>query len=179
MAYTLISEQTASASATLDFTTGIDSTYDLYEFHVINAHPATNAKDLGFQANAAGQTGFNEQITSSHYRAYHNEADTAAALWSGYPGQSQSNGTAYQTLFHEVGNGADECASGILKIWQPSSSTYLTHFQATFTGYYAANFVMFSFTNGYIHTATAIDEISFKFSSGNIDDGTFKLYGVT
>ena len=31
---------------------------------------------------------------------------------------------------------------------------------------------------GYINTTSAIDEISFKYSSGDIDSGTFKLYGI-
>ena len=32
---------------------------------------------------------------------------------------------------------------------------------------------------GYINTTSAIDEISFKFSSGNIDAGTIKMFGVS
>jgi hypothetical protein len=39
---TLISSQTASASASLSFTTGIDSTYRTYLFKFINMHPATD-----------------------------------------------------------------------------------------------------------------------------------------
>ena len=34
------------------------------------------------------------------------------------------------------------------------------------------------YTSGYFNTTSAIDEISFKMSSGNIDTGTFKLYGI-
>jgi hypothetical protein len=41
-AHTLIATATASASATLSFTTGIDSTYDAYEFRFENIHPATD-----------------------------------------------------------------------------------------------------------------------------------------
>jgi hypothetical protein len=37
----LLSTQTASASATISFTTGLDSTYDEYIFKFINIHPAT------------------------------------------------------------------------------------------------------------------------------------------
>jgi hypothetical protein len=46
---TLISSQTASASASLSFTTGIDSTYRTYLFKFINIHPATD--DVNFQFN--------------------------------------------------------------------------------------------------------------------------------
>jgi hypothetical protein len=31
---------------------------------------------------------------------------------------------------------------------------------------------------GYFNTTAAIDNIVFKFASGNIDSGTFKLYGI-
>jgi hypothetical protein len=32
---------------------------------------------------------------------------------------------------------------------------------------------------GYIDVTAAIDEISFKFSTGNIDAGTIKMFGVS
>jgi hypothetical protein len=43
---TLISSQTASASASISFTTGIDSTYDEYIFKFINIHPAVDNSDF-------------------------------------------------------------------------------------------------------------------------------------
>jgi hypothetical protein len=46
---TLISSQTASASASISFTTGIDSTYKAYKFVFSNIHPATD--NVGFQFN--------------------------------------------------------------------------------------------------------------------------------
>ena len=45
---THISTQTASSSATLSFTSGIDSTYDVYCFKFINLHPATDDVKLVF-----------------------------------------------------------------------------------------------------------------------------------
>jgi hypothetical protein len=38
----LLSSQTASASASISFTTGIDSTYKEYQFWFINIHAATD-----------------------------------------------------------------------------------------------------------------------------------------
>jgi hypothetical protein len=67
MALTLISTHTASASATLDITSGIDSTYDSYEFHFVNMHPATDGCGLCFQVNAAGASGFNETMTTTYF----------------------------------------------------------------------------------------------------------------
>ena len=42
----LLSTQTASSSANLSFTSGIDSTYDSYVFKFINIHPATDNVQL-------------------------------------------------------------------------------------------------------------------------------------
>jgi hypothetical protein len=38
----LLSSQTASSSASISFTTGIDSTYKEYQFYFINIHPQNN-----------------------------------------------------------------------------------------------------------------------------------------
>jgi hypothetical protein len=45
----LISTVTASSSATIDFTSGIDSTYKEYIFKFIDIHNATDAADFQFQ----------------------------------------------------------------------------------------------------------------------------------
>ena len=36
-----------------------------------------------------------------------------------------------------------------------------------------------SFVAGYINSTSAVDAVQFKMSSGNIDSGTIKLYGVS
>ena len=59
----LISSVTASASATVEFTTGIDATYNEYQFHFVNMHPATDGANFGFQVNAAGQSGVRQDST--------------------------------------------------------------------------------------------------------------------
>jgi hypothetical protein len=178
MAKTLISTHTASASATLDITSGIDSTYPVYEFHFVNMHPATDNKTFLFQVNAAGASGFNETITSTYFRAKHNEDDSATGL--GYTADfDQAQGTAYQVLPNEVGADADQSTSGVLTLYAPSSTTYVKHFTARFNDAHPSNIAMDCFIAGYINVTAAIDEISFKFDSGNIDDGVIKMFGVS
>ena len=46
--WTKISSVTASSSATISFTSGLDSTYDVYCFKFINLHPANNNAYLTF-----------------------------------------------------------------------------------------------------------------------------------
>jgi hypothetical protein len=53
------------------------------------------------------------------------------------------------------------------------------HFTARFNDAHPLNITMDCFIAGYINTTSAIDEISFKFASGNIDAGTIKMFGVS
>ena len=178
MALTLISTHTASASATLDITSGIDSTYDSYEFHFVNMHPQTGGQYFQFQVNAAGQTGFNETMTTTFFYARHNESNTVATL-SYELGFDQAQGTAYQILSPWVGADNDQSTSGILTLYAPSSTTYVKHFTAETSDAQHSDYEFHNRIAGYINTTSAIDEISFQFSSGNIDAGTIKMFGVS
>jgi hypothetical protein len=51
---TLISEQTASGSASISFTSGIDSTYPIYKFELINIHPSADANNTHMSASTDG-----------------------------------------------------------------------------------------------------------------------------
>jgi hypothetical protein len=178
MAMTLIQSQTASGASSISFTSGIDSTYKLYIFKLINIHPAS-AADFTWQANAAGGSGFNETITSSAFRTYHTETGTAAG--PGYnTSADQAQGTAYQWLGGSVNQDNDESASGELFLFNPSNTTYIKHFYSTLS-YVLDSGGPLAYrldAGGYINTTSAIDEIDFKMSSGNIDDGIISMYGV-
>jgi hypothetical protein len=141
-------------------------------------HPATDNKTFLFQVNASGASGFNETITSTYFRAKHNEDDSAAAL-DYVTAFDQAQGTAYQVLPNEVGADADQSTSGVLTLFAPSSTTYVKHFTARFNDAHPSNITMDCYIAGYINTTSAIDEISFKFASGNIDAGTIKMFGVS
>ena len=178
-ALVLLSTQTASDDASIAFTSDIDSTYKEYIFKFININPATNAQDFGFQVNAAGGDSFDETMTTTFVRADHNEADDQAYLQY-YTSGDQAEGTAYQVLGIGVGNGADECCAGELHLFNPSSTTYVKNFYATMSVYMNTGWARENLIAGYINTTTAIDEIDFKFTpSGNINEGTIKMYGVS
>ena len=127
-AMVLIKTITASNDANVDFEHGsssvvLDSTYPVYIIKFINVHPVTNDTQFFFQANGAGETGFNETITSS-------------------------------------------------------STTFVKHFMVKHQHQQHASQSYQSYVGGYFNTTTAIDQIVFAFGSGNIDSGTFKLYGI-
>ena len=173
----LLETQTASSSATISFTSNIDSTYKEYIFKFISVHPATDGANLSFQANASGGSGYNETITSTTFNAYHDEGDSGTAL-AYNTGMDQAQGTSFQNLGDNTGNDNDQSVSGELHLFNPSSTTFVKHFIASSNNYNASNYSTRLQTAGYINTTSAIDEIQFKFSSGNIDAGTFKLYGI-
>ena len=182
-AMTLIKEQTASSSATISFVDGtsdvvLDSTYPIYKFVWIDVHPATDNVRFSFQGNAAGGSGYNETITSTSFRSYHAEADNDTEV-AYETGSDQAQGTAFQVLeLSSVGNGNDEAVSGELLLFNPSSTTYVKHFISRSIENAANNYAVEGYVAGYFNTTSAIDEIQFKMSSGNIDSGTFKLYGI-
>jgi hypothetical protein len=173
----LLSTQTASASATISFTTGLDSTYDEYIFKFINIHPATD--NVKFQFNMSTDSGSNYNVTktSTAFYAYHNESDTETGL-AYTAGEDLAQSTAFQNLTPNQGNDNDQSNSGTLTIFNPSSTTYVKHFIANFHSADQDNYAVNWFFAGYGNTTSAVNAIQFKYSSGNIDDGVIKLYGV-
>jgi len=176
MAMTLITTNTSSNAASSSFTSSIDSTYKLYIFKFIDVNPATDNVHFSCQFNESGGSGFNETITSTVFRSYHEEDDSAATL-AYDTGADQAQGTSYQHICGNVGNGADECCAGTLWLFNPSNTTYVKHFYSRINKYHAGDSMMDVFTAGYINTTSAIDEVDFKFSSGNMD-AVIKMYGV-
>lgn len=181
-ALTLIKTLTASSSATLSFVDGtdgvvLDSTYPIYVFKFINMHPATD--NVGFSFNMSADTGSNYNVTktTTMYRAYHNEAGNDNAL-EYYADKDLAQSTAIQNLSPFIGNGNDECCSGDLYLFNPSSTTFVKHFMACLQEYTHADYSQKYVTAGYGNTTSAIDAIQFTMSSGNIDSGTIKLYGI-
>jgi len=173
----LLSTQTASSSATISFTSDIDATHPAYMFKFIDIHPATDNANFGFQVDTGTNTNFNQTITSSYFAAYQTENGATSALQY-VTAQDQHQGTAFQTLVDSVGNGDDESCSGTLHIFQPSSGIFVKHFIARSHGYNGSDYSTDLFCAGYINTATAITRVQFKFSSGNMDSGVIKLYGI-
>ena len=176
-----ISKVTASSSATIDFTSGIDSTYKEYVFTFNNIEPATDGADFSFQVETGTNSDYNQTITSSYFRAYHHEADSAAAI-EYVTGKDLAQSTNFQVLAGAVGNGADdnndECASGKMHLFNPSSTTFVKHFTSHINMYENGNSCHTIFVGGYINDTTAITRVRFKFSSGNIATGDICLYGI-
>ena len=176
---TLLTTATASNSATLSFTSSINSTYNSYLFSFINCHPATN--NVTFQVNFRdGSTAYDATKTTTYFRAIHAEADdTGSSDYLKYSGGNDlAQSTGVQNLSEGIGNGNDESMSGMLHLFDPSNTTFVKHFISTFNCYQSENITIQSFVSGYCNVTAAIDGVQFSMSSGNIDAGTIKMYGV-
>jgi hypothetical protein len=172
----LISSQTASNSASLSFTTGIDSTYKEYQFYFIDIHPRTDAVDFTFNMSTDAGSNYNVTKTTTYFRAGHDEADTLTLL--GYrTDEDLAQSTAFQTISFSVGNGADESCVGSLQLFNPASTTYVKHFISVSNIYVNNDFTRNDFMAGYGNTTSAVNAVQFKMASGNFD-GTILLYGI-
>ena len=171
----LLSTQTASDAATVSFTTGIDSTYDVYIFKFMDVNPATSSAAFQFQMAGTGGS-YNTTMTTTTVRAYHFES---GANGFGYTaGEAQAQGTGFQSIGGDVGNAADQSIAGELHLFAPTSTTYAKHFYCRSALYRTSSDGAGDFlAAGYFNVTTALTQVQFKFSSGNFD-GTIKLYGL-
>jgi len=177
---TLISEQTASGSATISFTSGIDDTYDSYVFKFYNIHPATDGGI--FQMNGSTDTGSNYNVTKTTtvFYAFHNEAGSSASL-SYDTGSDLAQSTAFSRIVGagNTGNDNDQCCVGEMKLFSPSSTSFVKHFMAVGDTVGNTDYDMPGYIGGYFNTTSAINAIQFKMHTGNIDSGVIKLYGIS
>jgi len=177
-AMTLLETQTASSSSTISFTSGIDSTYDEYVFKFINIHPATNNASFKFNMSIDAGSNYNVTKTTTFFQAAHREDGSGGGV-SYEASQDLAQGTGVQTLIADVGNGNDECGSGCLYLFNPSNTTFVKNFISVGSNYNGDDYVNNPFSAGYANTTSAVDAIQFSMSSGNIDSGVIKLYGIS
>ena len=176
-AWTLLSTQTASSSATLSFTSGIDSTYPIYVFKFINLHPATDNAEFNFNMSVDGGSNYNVTKTTTDFRAFQTEDGTSTDL--GYEGSLDlENNTGFQIIAQSIDDANDASASGYIRLFNPSSTTFVKHFVGVSQLVYDSTYSMCEHFAGYGNTTSAVDSIQFKMTSGNIDAGKIKLYGI-
>ena len=183
MAKTLISTPldittSDSAVATVDVTSGITSSYKIYEFHFVNLHPADNGVSFDFQVNAGGADYNDSPITSTHFQNYQNEAGTDNNIAYSGGNDSAAISAAFTRLFQGQVNGNDSSASGVFILYEPSSA-YHKHWTSRVSFHNSdPHYATDTFSAGYVDDGDAITNIRFQFSSGNIDAGTIKMFGV-
>ena len=177
-AMTLISEQTASSSSTISFTSGIDDTYDSYVFKFYNIHPSSDNVGFKFNMSVDGGSNYNVTKTSTIVATYHYENDSSTVVaYGGAVDLAQS--TSDQQISGGTGSDNDQNANGSLTIFNPSSTTFVKHFLGCVQTSGGDDRSLKYYSGGYGNTTSPVNAIIFKFSSGNIDSGVIKLYGIS
>ena len=168
----LLSHSTISSStANVQFTSGIDSTYDAYKFVISGARPVTDDVDLNvfFSVDA----GSNYLSNPYQYALLSTDSGgNAENLQSGNAGDLRISGD-------DIGNATDESYSAEVVLYNPSNTTHHKHI--TFLGAYIdhaslPNFVVGAGSN--TGSVAAVTGIKFEFNSGNIAEGSFTMYGI-
>ena len=174
---TLITTNTSSNAASSSFTSSIDNTYKLYIFKFYDVNPATDNVDFTFQVNATDGADYNDSAITSTVFSAELARDNTQQYFRYNTGKDQAAGTSFQVIAAEIGYDATESCAGELHLFNPASTTYikqfysrihLSHYGGRSWDYYVA---------GYIDDTTAIDDIQFKMSSGNMD-AVIKMFGV-
>ena len=175
---------TASSSANLSFVDGssdvvLDNTYRTYLFKLINLHPATD--DTVLQVNFRdGGSSYDATKTSTFFNASHDEGGTATGLAyvASGAGEDLAQSTGVQEMTRSIGADADQCASGELWLYNPSSTTFVKHWMSRTNISTYTNYSFDCYVGGYANVTAAIDGVQFTMASGNIDSGSIKLYGI-
>lgn len=167
-AMTLLQTQTASSSATIDFTSNITSAYKTYLCIFQRVKPATDAVSLYLLTGngSFASTGYawaNEQTAGGSSTPDGNTSDTQLRLNAGAV----------------IGNAAAEHISGYVYINDPSNTDGYPMFNWDLGLLNASSAYFRVYGGGTYNTSGAVDRIRFLFSSGNIASGTFKLYGIS
>ena len=176
-AMTLLSTQTASSSSTIDFTSGIDSTYDEYVFKFYDIHPQTD--NTHFNVNFRdGSSAYDATKTTTWFRSQHDEANSDTALeYVASVDLAQSTDAA--RLMTSMSSDSDHGGNGYLHLYNPSSTTFVKNFIARTSSVWYLDYEWDAYLAGYCNVTAAIDGVQFAMSSGNIDSGVIKLYGIS
>ena len=176
----LIKTETASSDSTIEFVNGsddvvLDSTYPTYLFRYMSVHPSGDGAELqvGFRD---GSSAYDATKTTTFFMAQHSEA--AADSFGYEDGFDLANATGFQYINRNTGNDNDQATSGELLLFNPSSTTFVKHFLGRSNTIMSSDKSEDAYAAGYCNVTAAIDAVQFKFGSGNIDAGTFKLYGI-
>lgn len=151
----------SSPVAGVDFQNGVggivfDSTYDAYKIALINVVPATDAVSLYGRVYVGGVL------------------QTGASAYD-YSGATQ----AEMEFAASIGSASGEGLDGEIYVNGITSSTQFKRFTATATYTLSTGFSTGGTRGGqYRSSASAIDGVRLYFSAGNIESGTFRLYGV-
>ncbi len=170
----LISSATASGSSSIEFTSGIDDSFDEYVFYFVDIAASTDAVHLRMQADIGG--GYGVSLTSTFFVAYHSESDTYTSLTYD-TGWDLAQSTSDQPLIIKLGTQSDEGGAGEMRLFSPSSDSKVKHWYSRCQSNGSNDYSYDSYGSGYFNTISALSGVRFAPSSGTFS-GQIHLFGV-
>jgi hypothetical protein len=166
-------QDVSSAVATVDFTTGIDSTYDEYEIHFWNVRFVTTGQNLLMQ------------VSQNNGSTWVAAASSYAWQSTYFSGSSQigtsSAGDTKMILYSQSGfptTATNNSQMGTIKFTSPSAATLFKQFTIEVSGTTEGGLPMRHVGHSAFLNAGAFNGIRLNAGAGNIGGGTFILYGI-
>lgn len=178
--WSFLSSQTASTSATIDFTTNLDDTFDKYMICFDNVKPATDDVYFGLRIGtgggptyqAGGGTTYGWCARNSSLSGGVDDGSGVSPMVVTCIALSRTTGAGYG-----IGNDTGEQITGVVEFSNPDASDYCL-FKSRSSYIRSDTFIQSWDGAGNYGAASAITGIRFLFSSGNIASGTFRHYGL-
>ena len=172
-----IDASSASTISVVDGTSSVvlDNTYKTYIFVLTNIHPSANNEWFKLYFSIDTGSNYNATKVSAAFFARHFQDDSETSLT--YDTGGDVVGTGGDPI-SDTGTDNDQGFSGTIWLFNPSQTTYVKHYFGTVISDRWNDSANTNFFNGYVNSTSAVDAVQFKFDSGNIDTGNFKLYGI-
>jgi len=170
----LSSQIVTSAVGQVDFTSGIDGTYDEYEIHAVGVRVGADSP-LNLRISQDGGATWKAGATDYQY-FYNIAAANSTGTGGGWGGQS----TAVILGASNYAGAANANCNYRFSFAIPTSTTLRKWFMGQMVGANPSQNAVATFGGGYVADTNAINAIRLFPNSGvNLLGGTFNLYGVT
>ena len=170
----LLQTTTASnvASVTMGSSSLLDNTYKTYKIIGTNIVPASDGVNGHARISIGGSVKSDAYYRRSRIRMY-----DGSATVSGYANTDMDSMANY--FGESIGSASGENTNFESIVYDPSNTSSHTFFSVITSGQdLSPNSQMQLQEFVYTNSTAAIDGVQFYFSSGNIESGTFKLYGL-
>ena len=169
----LILNQACSGSSSVEFTTGIDSTYDKYLFVMVNLDISNEQEiRIAFYTNDWTPT-----VTSAFWESRHEAGD--ATGWAYHTSYDEQQAAMPSNITRNHGNNADCGVNGFVELYNPEETTYVTQYSIeTFYEDTSAG-ANHTYVTGYVNSAHALTGCRFTIADGSaFTGGNIKMYGI-
>ena len=165
----LLRQDVSAAVATVNFISGIDSTYDEFELRWYGVQTTGGSFLFARSSNNNGASW--DAGTSYSYATMFGQSTTPTGSGSG------ANNAAFMQISNSIDQTSNRTCSGVMNFW-PRPSGQNSSFLARSHASNNANGLLVGMTSGINSNATGMNGLQIGANTGTITAGTFILYGV-